>query len=253
MKKIYILIFALCLVQQLGFTQCYPDRHSTNFFDGWISCEIAENPNPVRGKSHFIMFDYGRLYALGQTKIWNANDPSHLDWGMQDVAIDYSDDGVNWKEAGIFTFQQASGLSIYEGFDGPDLNGIEAQYLLITGISNYGSNDCFGLGEIKVAAEEVIVSKVEDIAELDCVGVTLYPNPFAEKITLLLAPGCSGELRISLYDGLGKIISHQTIGLASGQQQSLELGADMPAGSYLLRLETGGKSIQRNIVKINRS
>jgi hypothetical protein len=253
MKKIYILLVVFLMVQQFGMTQCYPDRHSTNFFDGWISCEVADNPNAARGKSHFIMYNYGKLYELGQTKIWNINDPSHLDWGMQDVAIDYSADGETWTEAGIFTFQQASGLSTYEGSDGPDLNGIEAQYLLITGISNFGSNDCFGLGEIKISAEEVVVSAVEDIAQLDGVGVTVYPNPFAEKVTLHLSPGCNGELRISIYDGLGKIVAHQTVDMTSGQPQSLEFGQEIPAGSYLLRLEHEGKSIQRSIVKINRT
>lgn len=253
MKNLYLLIFAFFLLQQYSFAQCYPDRHSTNFFDGWTSCEVGDNPNPARGKSHFIMYDYGKVYALGQTKIWNSNDPAHLDWGMQEVAIDYSIDGVAWTEAGLFTFEQASGLSTYEGFNGPDLNGIEAQYLLITGISNFGSNDCFGLGEIKVSAEEVIVSAVEDVAQLDCVDVTVYPNPFADKVTLRLTPGCSGELRISLYDALGKMIQYQTVDLTSGQQHSIQLGEDIPAGSYLLHLENGGKSIQRSIVKINRT
>jgi hypothetical protein len=96
MKKIFILIVACCMVQQLGIAQCYPNRHSTNFFDGWVSCETAVNPNPARGKGHFIMYDYGKRYALGQMKIWNSNDPSHLDWGMQEVVIDYSVDGETW-------------------------------------------------------------------------------------------------------------------------------------------------------------
>ena len=253
MKKIYILILAFFLVQQFGIAQCYPDRHSTNFFDGWVSCETALNPNPARGKGHFIMYDYGKLYALGQMKIWNSNDPSHLDWGMQDVVMDYSVDGEAWTEAGQFTFEQANGLSTYEGFDGPDLNGIEAQYLLITGLSNFGSNDCFGLGEIKISAEEVVVSGVEDISQLDCIGVTVYPNPFADKVTLLVSPECSGDLRLTVYDALGKVLEFQTAHLISAQRQSIELGEKLPAGTYMLKLENGGKSIQRSIVKINKT
>jgi len=253
MKKIFILIAVVTLVQQFGFSQCYPDRHSTNFFDGWISCELGTNPNPLHGKSHFIMYDYGKLYALGQMKIWNANDPSHLDWDMKDVVIDYSDDGETWTEAGTYTFAQANGLSIYEGSDGPDLNGIEARYLLITGINNYGNNDCFGLGEVQVTAEEVVVSDVEDVVNLDCVGVSVYPNPFTEKVTLLLTPGCNGDMLITIYDALGKVVDHQKVNLSAGQQKTMELGQDLPAGTYLLNLENNGKSIQRRIVKMNRS
>ncbi len=253
MKKIFLLSALICFVQQWGFNQCYPDRHSTNFFDGWISCNMADNPNPLRGKSHFIMYDYGHLYELGQMRIWNSNDPSHLDWGMKDVIIDYSEDGEAWTEAGEFTLPQASGLSTYEGAEGPDLNGIEARYLLITGINNYGNNDCFGLSEVKVSGERVILSEVEDALDLDCLAISIYPNPFHDKVTLALSPGCSGELHFSIYDALGKVVYYQTTNLVAGQQQSLELGEQLPAGTYMLFMEKGGKSIQRHIVKINRT
>jgi hypothetical protein len=253
MKKIFILIAVAALFQHVGFAQCFPDRHSTNFFDGWVSCELGTNPNPIRGQSHFIMYDYGRLYQLGQMKIWNSNDPAHLDWGMKDVVIDYSDDGENWTEAGIFSFPQANGLSTYEGADGPDLNGIEARYLLITGINNYGNNDCFGLGEIKISAERVILSDVEEVSKLDCIDISVYPNPFTDKVTLLLTPGCSGDLRITIFDALGKVVDHQKASLVTGQQKSMDLGQDLPAGTYILQLENGGKSMQRSIVKMNKT
>lgn len=253
MKKIFILITVVFLVKHTAFTQCFPDRHSTNFFDGWVSCELGDNPNPVRGKSHFIMYDYGKLYQLGQMKIWNSNDPAHLDWGMKDVVIDYSADGVNWTEAGFFTFPEASGLSTYEGEDGPDLNGIEARYLLITGINNYGNNDCFGLSEVKVSAEQVILSDVEDVTRLSCIDISIYPNPFTDKVTLVLNPGCSGDFRFTIYDALGKVVDHQIANLVAGQQKSMELGQDLPSGTYMLKLENGGKSVQRSIVKMNRT
>lgn len=252
MKNIFLPIAILLMAFQYGKTQCYPDRHSTNFFDGWISCDVAISPNPLRGKSHFIMYDYGKIYKLGQMQIWNTNDPAHLDWGMRDVAIDYSLDGENWIEAGVFTFGQASGLSTYEGEQGPHLSNIEAQYLLITGLNNYGG-DCYGFSEVKISAEEVIISDVEDPIQLQCVAVSIYPNPFADKVTLVLDPGCSGELRYTVYDGLGKTILHQTASLVNGQNKSIELGQDLPAGTYRLYLEYGGQSVQRSIVKMNRT
>ena len=252
MKNIFLPIAILLLTVQYGSTQCYPDRHSTNFFDGWISCDVAISPNPLRGKSHFIMYDYGKIYKLGQMQIWNTNDPAHLDWGMRDVAIDYSLDGENWVEAGVFTFGQASGLSTYEGEQGPHLNNIEAQYLLITGLNNYGG-DCYGFSEVKISAEEVIISDVEDPIQLECVAVSVYPNPFADKVTLDLDPGCSGELRYTVYDGLGKTLLFQTASLVNGQKKSIEIGHDLPAGTYRLYLESGGQSVQRSIVKMNRT
>jgi hypothetical protein len=252
MKKTILLIAALALFQHLAVSQCYPDRHSTNYFDGWISCEPATSPNPARPVSHFILYDFGKVYKLGQMTIWNTNDPSHLDWGMKDVAIDYSTDGENWYTAGDFTFPQASGLSTYEGEEGPYLGDIEGRYLLITGLTNYGG-ECFGLSEMRVTGEEVIISDVEDVATLDCVDVTIYPNPFVDQMTLALSSGCTGDLRIILYDGKGQMLSSEKANLVNGQQKSIEIGRDLPAGAYSLYLEYGGKSIQRSIIKMNRT
>lgn len=252
MKKIILSISVLVMLHQFALAQCFPDRHSTNFFDGWISCEAALSPNPDRPESHFILYDFGKVYALGQMTIWNTNDPSHLDWGMRNVAIDYSRDGETWYTAGDYTFPQASGLSTYEGAEGPDLNEIEARYLLITALSNYGGA-CYGLSEMNVVGEEVIISAVEDINELTCVGVTLYPNPFADQLTLGLAPECSGELRANVYDANGKMLAFEITALVTGQQKSLEIGRDLPAGAYTLILEFNGKVVRRTIVKMNRT
>lgn len=134
--------------------QCFPDRHSTNWFDGWISCELTPNPNPQRGDSHWIMYDLGNLYELGHSHFWNANDPSHLDYGINEVVIDYSLDGIDWKELGNYSFSQASGLSTYEGETGPDFTGLYLKYVLITVLSNHGGT-CYGFGEARFEVLDV--------------------------------------------------------------------------------------------------
>jgi len=250
MKKIIYLVCALVMMQTSVFSQCFPDRHSTNYFDGWISCEPTISPNPDRPVSHFIMYDFGKVYSLGQMTIWNTNDPSHLDWGMREVAIDYSTNGQTWQHAGDFTLPQASGLSTYEGAEGPNLNDIEARYLLITALTNYGG-ECYGLSEMNVLGEEVIISDVEEV--LECVDVTIYPNPFADQMTMVLSPGCSGDLLMIIYDAKGQMISSEKSSLVNGQQKSLTIGQDLPAGAYNVYLEYGGKAVQRKIVKMNRS
>ena len=252
MKKLIFVFIALVIFQHLVIGQCYPNRHSTNFFDGWVSCEPAPNPNPIRPISHFIMYDFGTTYKLGQMQIWNSNDPSHLDWGMRDVAIDYSVDAENWFPAGEFTFSQASGLSTYEGDQGPFLNDIVARYLLITGLTNYGG-ECFGLSEFRVNGEEVFPTDVDEITSLECVNVSVYPNPFSEKMTMVLAPGCTGELHYKLYDALGHELKSEQASLISGQEKSIEIGRDLPAGSYILKIEFGGKTMNKSIIKMGKT
>ena len=251
--KLNICLLLLFLSLAYGATsQCFPNRHSTNFFDGWVSCDPAPSPNAQRPSGHFIMYDFGKVYKLGQMQVWNSNDPSTLDWGLRDVVIDYSVDGINWLPAGDYTFSQASGLSTYEGDQGPHLNGVEGRYLLITALNNYGGT-CFGLAEIRIEGEEVIISDVEEVEELACVDVTIFPNPFSESLTLTLHPGCSGDLRYIIYDGLGKVVLSQTTNLTNGQNKSVEVGRDLPAGAYNLYLEYGGQSTQRSVVKVSRT
>ena len=112
--------------------QCYPDRHNTSWFNGWASCETVASPNDARGESHWILYDLKGVYKLGETHIWNTNDPKNLDWGIDEVAVDVSLDGQNWLEVGTYNWSQAKGLPIYEGEAGPDLTGHEGAYVLLT-------------------------------------------------------------------------------------------------------------------------
>lgn len=166
-QNLIITLILLSFSANLAIGQCYPDRHNTNWFDGWISCETAPNPNSAYGDSHWILYDFNESYDLGQMQVWNSNDPSHLDYGMQEVAIDYSLDGIDWIQLGNYEFEIASGKSIYEGFQGPDFDGAYARYVLVTGLSNYGG-ECFGLSEIRIAVEESTVVTEEVSLDVDC-------------------------------------------------------------------------------------
>jgi hypothetical protein len=106
------------------------------------------------------------------------------------------------------------------------------------------------LSEFRISAEEVIISDVENVTELTCVGVTLYPNPFTDKLTFTLAPGCDGDLDYRLYDASGKLLFIATANLVRGQNKSIDIGQDLPAGTYNLYLAYDGQAVQRTIVKM---
>ena len=75
--------------------QAFPDRHTTNAFDAWISCEPSPNPNPARGTSHWIRYDFGQSYSLYDLTLWNLNHPQYVSSGLRNVIIDYSTNGTN--------------------------------------------------------------------------------------------------------------------------------------------------------------
>ena len=101
---LFIGLFWLILPIQ---AQLYPDRHSTGPSDGWLSCTTSPNPVAGQGDSHWIMFDFKTLQQLNTVKMWNHNDPSNLESGVNTITVHYSTDNVVWTELGQFTIPQA--------------------------------------------------------------------------------------------------------------------------------------------------
>jgi hypothetical protein len=197
------------------------------------------------------MYDYGEVYKLGQTTIWNTNDPAHLSWGMRDVLIEVSQDGLAWTSVGTFAFEQASGLSTYEGFQGPDLDGVEARYLLVTALSNWGG-ECYGLSEIRIEAEETEISSVKDISQNACFSISVSPNPFATDTEVTIRSICPRKFMYQVSDVLGRTVRHGERDGESGTfMLNMNLG-ELPQGTYYLRVTQEEKIAQLTLVKFNR-
>ncbi|MEM9822582.1 MAG: hypothetical protein AAF985_15985, partial [Bacteroidota bacterium] len=109
MKKITLAAIIFVFTSVNVFAQCFLDRHNTTWYDGWISCTTSMNPNAVRGDSHWILYNLNASQELFQMHIWNLNSPAYLADGMQTIAIDISNDGVNWSEVGEFQLPMADG------------------------------------------------------------------------------------------------------------------------------------------------
>lgn len=129
------------------------DRHSTHPNNSWLSCQPTQSPNPERGVSHWIQYDFGGVYALNNAEIWNYNVANASAQGFKDVIIDYSLDGVYWSSLGTFNWAQAPGTPAYTGFDFTAFSSISARYVLITALNNFDGSNCTGLSEIIFNAE----------------------------------------------------------------------------------------------------
>lgn len=172
MKKNMLLnigwMMVFCLLPQLMIAQCCTDQHSTLFEDQWLSCQTSTNAAGRTG--HWIQYDFGQVYTLKNANFWNYNVTGETDKGFNQVLVDYSLDGVTWTaHAGNpFTFAEASGLSTYDSIVGPDFTGIDAQFVLLTAMSNHGDPNCAGFGELKIfvknCSEMAIVSSVKDVS-----------------------------------------------------------------------------------------
>lgn len=240
MKKILLILLFSCCANLLQ-AQCLPDRHNTSWFDGWLSCETSPNPNEARGESHWISYDFGQLYSLGELKIWNVNDPDILSYGAKQVAIDYSLDGINWIEYGLETFPIASGLSTYEGEVVTNFNDLKTRYLLLTVVDNYGG-ECSGFSEIRIEADSA-KDENEDI----CLIADVYPNPFTTDFAVFLQKKCLGDVYIAIEDATGQtVVAEEIIKVFDTKTYNAKYFAP---GVYFVCLRNGDIKERYKIVK----
>lgn len=239
-KTTLILLFTLLLNSSFG--QCYDDRHNTSWFDGWISCEKSDNPNAIREKSHWILYDFGQVYALHELKVWNVNDPDLLDFGAQNVAIDYSLDGVNWINFKETTFPKAPGISTYEGDIVTNFEGLKARFILVTVLDNYGG-ECAGFSEFRVA-----VDSTKDENEDICIIAESYPNPFQQEFSVFLKKKCLGDAFVAVEDATGRTVYQEQLILLN--ETKLIPTRGWTAGVYYVCVRNGDILERYKVVKL---
>lgn len=238
MQKIICITIISALISINSWAQCFLDRHNTTWYDGWMSCTTSVNPNPVRGESHWVLYDFNYSYELFQMHIWNTNAPEYLTNGMQEIVIDISNDGVSWSEVGTFQVPMANGTSTYEGLDLYDFEGTNAQYVLITGLSNHGGS-CFGLSEIRIdVADEVVVVSNHEPLDADCLSAKIFPNPVNENSKAIISNICNhAPIYYSIQDISGKVLKRATI-TPVGNEMELDLTSlSLATGTYILSLQ----------------
>ncbi len=133
----------------------YPECGLTDQLDNradasWLSCQASTSPIASYGSRHWLQYDLGAEHRIWSSHIWNYNVANATSEGFQDVAIDYSLDGVSWTNLGNYNWAQAPGDSEYSGFAGPDFGGTKVRYILITSLDQSG--DCRGISKMTFAS-----------------------------------------------------------------------------------------------------
>ena len=120
------------------------DLHSDNENDMWLSG--TDDPNP------WIQYEFDRMYNLHGMWIWNFNQTFEdvVGFGLKDVVIEYSADGIDWTIVDASTELPAAG-----GVNGAahdieiDMAGAVARYVRITAKTNWGGWNRYGLSEVR--------------------------------------------------------------------------------------------------------
>ena len=248
MKKKYIPLFIIMLVSTFsiqGYSQCYDQLHTPYYEDGWLSCQLQDNPNEIRPVSHWIMYDFGWEYTLDSTYIWNYNSWGINDRGMKDVIIDFSSDGKTWSLLDTFEFGMASGSIKYEGFKGPDFGGVQARYVLLTALTNWGNEACTGLSEIKFHLGKNMTSTDPDL-ELVKIEVKVIPNPVIDVAEVSIFSKDVPD-RIVIYDMTGKVMDLRTN--LDSRNATFDLSR-FPVGIYLVKVWVDDSIASTKIAKV---
>jgi len=225
MKEIKILLL-LISVQLLQGQNCTGPGHSTNEADNWSSCIESQNPNSSRVDSHWVLYDLGYTYNLGNSHFWNYNVTGETDKGIQELTIDYSSDGQNWTELGMMSLLEATGASDYEGEAGIDFGGVGCRYVLITSTATWGAS-CAGLSEVRFDITSTDIN-LRDVY-IDDITIELYPNPTEGFFTI---EGNLSYYNIAILDAAGAIYMTLT-----GQSSPITIDISaLPAGLYFVSL-----------------
>jgi NedA-like, galactose-binding domain len=120
------------------------DQHSTVSSDMWMG--LSAGADPV-----WIQYEFGQAYKLDEMLVWNYNvqfEPV-LGFGLKDVTIEYSADGVEWTALGDVVLAQATARADYAANTTVDFGGAAVKAVKITVNSNYGGLPQYGLSEVR--------------------------------------------------------------------------------------------------------
>lgn len=244
MKKIITSVLFLAM-SFYGYSQCYPDRHNTSADQAWISCQKSVGPNPARGNTHWIMYDFGDVYKLGKSTFWNLNNPDNLSSGIRDAYVDYSVDGINWMSWGLMHLERGEASGFYEGEEGPDFEDLEARYLLITVIDNYGNVACAGFSEMKVETNGLATSTEDQL--LAGIAMQVSPNPASDRAVVNIKMDRALQGTLQLTDLSGRVVLKQNADVYEGNNKYTLDVKSLSAGQYIVNYISGNSSHSVNL------
>jgi len=120
------------------------DQHSTDSAAMWLA--IPTTADPV-----YIQYEFDSVYKLHEMLVWNYNVQFELllGFGLQNVTIEYSENGTDWTALGDVELTQATARADYAANTTVDFGGVPAKFVRLTVNSGYGMLPQYGLSEVR--------------------------------------------------------------------------------------------------------
>jgi hypothetical protein len=183
--------------------------------------------------------------------IWNYNVDNKVESGISHASIDYSLDGINWTHLGSYDWPLASGSGSYSGFIGPDFQGVEAQYVLITSLDTEAM--CQGLGKVAFSAilcpfegtvcddgnPETVNDQYNNNCE--CVGTDFFTNDCEDEIVALGDSTLfnSKHSAVQTVSSVSQIAAQNKVSFVGGDYILLDVGFETgPEAIFIANIDT---------------
>ncbi len=120
------------------------DQHSVENADMWLARAPEDEPL-------WIQFEFDRVYKLHEMLVWNHNSQFELllGFGIKDVTIEFSEDGMDWTALGDVELAQATARATYTANTTVEFDGVAARYVRLVVNRAWGTRDQFGLSEVR--------------------------------------------------------------------------------------------------------
>ncbi len=120
------------------------DQHSVEATDMWLATPVGDEPI-------WIQFEFDRVHQLHELWVWNYNVQFEvvLGYGLKDVTVEYSSDGVDWIAFGDVELSRATATADYAHNTTIDLEGAAAKFVRLTVNSGWGMLGYYGLSEVR--------------------------------------------------------------------------------------------------------
>jgi len=118
-------------------------EHSIAAGDMWLTTGGAE---PI-----WIRYEFDRIYKLHEMLVWNYNVQFErvLGFGVKDVTVEYSVDGVDWTVLSDVELAQGTARADYAANTTVSFGGVPVKYVRLTVNSGWGMMGQFGLSEVR--------------------------------------------------------------------------------------------------------
>ncbi len=137
--------------------------HTTNDPDGWAGDVDGMWLSAAGDTTPTVTFDLGGVHAVGSLELYNYNELNLTSRGVAQAEILVSTDNINYSSLGTFDFDQATGNGANPG-QFVSLGGVQARYVQLGVVANYGDSGYTGLNEVAFMGEALQPMPLQDVS-----------------------------------------------------------------------------------------